>query len=57
MQNNKAVQNLKRQWDENPLNVIAVGAGAAIAASKLIDSLSGVQSRRAYAKRMNPKKK
>lgn len=45
--------NLKRAWDENPIACIGVAAMAAASAAKLIDSLSGVQSRRAYARKMD----
>ncbi|AXQ61277.1 hypothetical protein SEA_LIBERTYBELL_36 [Streptomyces phage LibertyBell] len=41
----------KAAWNENPLLVIAVSAGAMTAAAKLIDAVSGVQSRRAYSRR------
>lgn len=53
----KIPTNLKQAWDENPIGVIGVAALAATAASKLIDSVSGVQSRRAYAKRMGSSSK
>lgn len=48
---NKGIEKLKEKFEEDPITVIAVGSMAAVAAAKLIDSLSGVQSRRAYAKR------
>lgn len=48
---------LKRQWNENPLAVLAVGAAVVTAGSKLLDTASGVQSRRAYAKQVNKKNK
>lgn len=44
---------LKKQWDENPLAVIAVGALAANAAARLIDALSAAKGRQAYAKQVN----
>lgn len=44
---------LKKAWNDNPLACIAIGALAVGATAKLIDSLSGVQSRNAYARRMN----
>jgi hypothetical protein len=44
---------LKKQWDENPLAVIAVGALAATAAAKLIDALGAAQGRRAYARQVD----
>lgn len=44
---------LKEAWNDNPLMVIAIGALAASAAAKLIDSLSAAQGRRAYAKQVD----
>jgi alcohol dehydrogenase class IV len=43
---------LKKAWNENPMAVIAVGTGAAIAAAKVLDTLSAMQSRRAYARQV-----
>lgn len=43
---------LKQAWNDNPLAVIAVGTGAAIAAAKVLDTLSSMQSRRAYARQV-----
>ena len=51
----KAWDKIKEAWEENPMLVIAVGTAAVTALGKLIDAASGVQSRRAYAKRMNKK--
>lgn len=44
---------LKREWNENPVQVIMVGAFAATAAAKLLDAMSAAQGRRAYAKQVN----
>lgn len=44
---------LKREWNENPMQVIIVGAFAASAAAKLLDAMSASQGRRAYAKQVN----
>lgn len=44
---------LKKEWDENPLKVIAVTAFAANAASRVINSWSAAKGRRAYAKQVN----
>jgi hypothetical protein len=41
---------LKEEWDRNPLQVMTVGALAATAAAKVLDTLSAAQGRRAYAK-------
>lgn len=48
---------LKMAWEDNPVMVIAVGAAAMTATAKLIDSISAVQGRRAYAKQINLKAK
>jgi len=44
---------LKRNWDENPLAVIAIGALAVTAIAKLIDASSAAQGRRAYSKQVD----
>lgn len=44
---------LKAEWNNNPIGVLAVGAMVATAAAKLIDSMSAAQGRRAYAKQVN----
>lgn len=44
---------LKKEWDNNPMQVIAVGALAATAAAKLLDAMSAAQGRRAYAKQVD----
>jgi hypothetical protein len=46
---------LKKEWDENPLQVIAVTALAATAAAKLIEAVSSARSKSAYAKQINRK--
>lgn len=51
--NNKGVRKLKEAWDENPMTVIAVGAGAILAAAKFVDAVSAAQGRRAYAKQVD----
>lgn len=35
---NKAIERLKKAWDDNPLACIAVGALAVTAAAKLLDA-------------------
>ena len=52
----KAWGKIKEAWDENPMLVVVIGTGAVTALGKLIDAAAGIQSRRAYAKRMNNKK-
>lgn len=44
---------LKRAWNENPVLVLGVGAAAVTAVSKLLDSVSAAQGRKAYAKQVN----
>ena len=51
------VDKLKAQFNENPVLVIGVGAGAVTAAAKLIDAVSAAQGRKAYAKQINHKVK
>jgi|RhiMethySRZTD1v2_1073278.scaffolds.fasta_scaffold184730_7 hypothetical protein len=46
---------LKEKWDEDPITCIAVGSFAVVAAAKLIDSMGGYQSRRAYARQVEYK--
>lgn len=48
---------LKAEWNANPVNVIMVGALAATAAAKVLDSMSAAQGRRAYAKQIDYKVK
>jgi len=43
-------EKLKQQFNENPLQVLAVGAFVTTAAAKFIEALSGVRSKRAYAR-------
>lgn len=44
---------LKKQWNEHPLECIAIGAIAVTAAAKLIDAMSAAQGRRAYARQVD----
>ncbi len=44
-------------WEENPLTVIGIGIAATLAVSKLIDSVSAAQGRRAYARQIDYKVK
>jgi hypothetical protein len=46
----EGLNKLKRAWNDNPLAVIAVGALTMRSAARLLDALSGIQSKRAYAK-------
>lgn len=46
-------ERLKKEWNENPMQVIAIGALAATAAAKFLDSMSAAQGRRAYARQVD----
>lgn len=46
-----AMDKIKQAWNENPIGVAIVATGVCTALAKLIDSVSGIQSRRAYARR------
>ena len=46
------LQNLKKAWNDNPIQVIIVGSAAAYSAAKLLDAVAGVKSRNAYAKQV-----
>jgi hypothetical protein len=50
-----AFEKLRDAWNNNPLLVIGVAAGAITAAAKLIDAITSAQGRRAYAKQINLK--
>lgn len=50
---NKYWNKLKAEFEANPLQTIAVCALAVTAASKLLDSMSAAQGRRAYAKQVD----
>lgn len=45
----RAMEQIKRKFNEDPLTVILVGAFALTATAKIIDALSSAQSRNAYA--------
>jgi hypothetical protein len=53
----KAWDKLKEAWNDNPILVIGVGTAAVGALGKLIDAVGSIQSKRAYAKQFNGKKK
>ena len=55
MEKEKFIDSIKRYVNENPLESIALGTGAAASVAKLIDSVSGIRSKNAYAKAMNKK--
>lgn len=45
-------EKLKKKYNENPLETIAVCALAVTAAAKLIEAMSAAQGRRAYAQQV-----
>ncbi len=49
------IDKLKQKFNEDPLQVIMIGALAATAAAKLLDSMSAAQGRRAYARQIDYK--
>lgn len=53
IKNNKFLNKLKAQAEENPLLTIAVLTAAATAVAKVVDSASAAQGRRAYAKQVD----
>lgn len=50
---NRGIEKIKQKFEEDPFTVIMVASVAAIAAAKLIDSMSAAQGRRAYAKQVD----
>lgn len=47
------MKQLEKEWNENPLKVIAVTAMASSALAKVINAWSAAKGRRAYAKQVN----
>jgi hypothetical protein len=48
-------EKLQAQWNENPIQVIAIAAFAATATAKLVDAMSAARGRRAYARQIDYK--
>lgn len=48
---------LKQEFNDRPIEVVAVASAAAIALSKVIDAVSGARSKNAYAKQINKRSK
>ena len=48
-------ESVKRYVNERPLESIAVATGALASVAKLIEAVSGVRSKNAYARKMNKK--
>ena len=49
IKHNKGVQKLKTMWDENPVAVLTIAFAGVAATAKLVDSVSSIRSKRAYA--------
>ncbi len=49
------IEKIKQKFNEDPLQVIMIGALAATAAAKLLDAMSAAQGRRAYARQIDYK--
>lgn len=49
----KAIDKIKKAWEENPLGVIIVATAAAAAASKLIDASTSRANARTWAKEVD----
>ena len=49
----KAKTKIKQAWEENPLLVIGVGAAAATAAAKVLDSVTSAKNSRSWAKEVD----
>lgn len=47
------IEKLKKMWNENPLQVIAVGALAATAAAKLLDATTSARNSRAWQREVD----
>lgn len=53
---NEGLKKLKRKWDENPTQVLVVGALVIGSVAKLIDAVSAAQGRHAYAEQVKIRK-
>ena len=49
---NEGLRKLKKKWDENPTQVLVVGALVIGSVAKLIDAVSAAQGRHAYAEQV-----
>ncbi len=49
------IDKIKQKFNDDPLQVIMIGALAATAAAKLLDAMSAAQGRRAYARQIDYK--
>lgn len=46
------LQKLKKEFNDNPIQVILVFSAAAYSGAKLLDAVAGIRSRNAYAKQI-----
>lgn len=49
---NEGIRKLKQRFNENPVQIIALGTGLLYAVAKVIDATSAAQGRRAYAQQV-----
>jgi len=49
----RGTNRLKKEWSEQPLNVIVVAGVAATGLAKLIDAVSASKGRKAYARQVD----
>ena len=54
---NPGVRKIVQLWNERPAEVIMGVTGLFLATAKIIEAASGVASKRAYAKRMNRRRR
>jgi hypothetical protein len=50
---NPTIEKIKAKFEEDPVATVGVAALAVTAAAKLIDSVYGARSKRAYARQIN----
>lgn len=46
------IDKIKAEWNENPLQIIAIATSVTIALSTVMNAVSAAQGRRAYAKQV-----
>ncbi len=55
--NNPGVRKLIQLWNERPAEVIMGATALMMGSAKFIEAMSGIRSKRAYAKKMNQSSK
>lgn len=48
-----AKDKIKQAWEENPMAVIAIASGTALAVAKVIDAMTAVENSRTWRKEVN----